>query len=179
MSSVVYQRGYIADLDGTPLDGGKLYIGVANQDPETNPLTVYWDSGLTTPATQPLTITSGYVVNSGARAAVYVNASSYSYRAKNKALVQVDYVASVNQAAVSSIGIDPGTTGLTVSGSPVTGSGNILLGGTLVVANGGTGATTAANARTNLGLGSIATFNEAAASDYLSNTAGKALSICS
>lgn len=43
---------------------------------------------------------------------------------------------------VSSIAISGGTTGLTVSGSPVTTSGTITLAGTLAVANGGTGATT-------------------------------------
>lgn len=45
---------------------------------------------------------------------------------------------------VTSVGLDPGTTGLTVSGSPVTSSGNITLsGGSLVVANGGTNCTSA------------------------------------
>lgn len=40
---------------------------------------------------------------------------------------------------VTSIDVDGGTTGLTASGGPVTGSGTITLGGTLGVANGGTG----------------------------------------
>jgi hypothetical protein len=43
---------------------------------------------------------------------------------------------------VTSVGVSGGTTGLTTSGSPVTGSGTITLGGTLAVANGGTGVTT-------------------------------------
>ena len=57
--------------------------------------------------------------------------------------------------------MDGGTTGLTYTGSPITTSGTITLGGTLVVANGGTGSTTASGARTNLGLGSTdnVTFN--------------------
>jgi hypothetical protein len=43
---------------------------------------------------------------------------------------------------VTSVALSGGTTGLTVSGSPITGSGTITLAGTLIVANGGTGATT-------------------------------------
>ena len=47
---------------------------------------------------------------------------------------------------VTSVGVSGGTTGLTTTGGPVTTSGTINLGGTLNVANGGTGATTAAGA---------------------------------
>jgi len=43
---------------------------------------------------------------------------------------------------VTSVDVSGGTTGLTTSGGPVTGSGTITLAGTLGVANGGTGATT-------------------------------------
>lgn len=47
---------------------------------------------------------------------------------------------------VTSVDVSGGTTGLTTSGGPITTSGTISLGGTLGVANGGTGATTAAGA---------------------------------
>jgi hypothetical protein len=60
-------------------------------------------------------------------------------------------------AAVSSF--SGGTTGLTPS-TPTNGA--VVLGGTLALANGGTGATTAAAARTNLGLGTAATTNSTA-----------------
>lgn len=53
--------------------------------------------------------------------------------------------------AVTSVGVSGGTTGLTTSGGPITSSGTITIGGTLGVSNGGTGATSAAAARTNLG----------------------------
>lgn len=43
---------------------------------------------------------------------------------------------------VTSVDVSGGTTGLTTSGGPVTGSGTITLAGTLGAANGGTGATT-------------------------------------
>ena len=51
---------------------------------------------------------------------------------------------------VTSVAASGGTTGLTFSGSPITTSGTLTLGGTLAVASGGTGATDAATARTNL-----------------------------
>lgn len=52
---------------------------------------------------------------------------------------------------VTSIDVSGGTTGLTTSGGPVTGSGTITLAGTLDIDNGGTGATTAGAALTALG----------------------------
>lgn len=43
---------------------------------------------------------------------------------------------------VTSVDVSGGTTGLTTSGGPITGSGTITLAGTLAIANGGTGQTT-------------------------------------
>lgn len=52
---------------------------------------------------------------------------------------------------VTSVAANGGSTGLTFSGSPITGSGTLALGGTLAIANGGTGATTGPLALTALG----------------------------
>lgn len=53
---------------------------------------------------------------------------------------------------VTSVGLDPGTTGLTAGGAnPVTTNGSFVLGGVLNVANGGTGAINADAARISLG----------------------------
>ena len=60
--------------------------------------------------------------------------------------------AAVASGTVTSVDASGGTTGLTFSGGPVTSIGTLTLSGTLDVDNGGTGATTASNARTNLGL---------------------------
>ena len=42
------------DIDGDPLDAGYIYIGTANLDPVTNPISVYFDEALTVPAAQPV-----------------------------------------------------------------------------------------------------------------------------
>ncbi|MFN3706311.1 MAG: hypothetical protein ACK4WM_10020, partial [Thermoflexales bacterium] len=57
----------------------------------------------------------------------------------------------LSSTAVTSVDVSGGSTGLTFSGGPITSSGTITLGGTLAVSNGGTGATTASAARSNLG----------------------------
>ena len=57
--------------------------------------------------------------------------------------------------SVTSVAASGGTTGLTFTGSPITTSGTLTLGGTLAIANGGTGATTEAVARTNLGASTL------------------------
>ncbi|CAB4139946.1 Collagen triple helix repeat [uncultured Caudovirales phage] len=65
---------------------------------------------------------------------------------------------------VSSVDVSGGTTGLTTSGGPITTSGTITLAGTLAVANGGTGATDAGTARTNLSAQKTITSGTAAPS---------------
>ena len=58
---------------------------------------------------------------------------------------------------VTSVDVAGGSTGLTFSGGPVTGSGVITMAGTLAITNGGTGASDQSGARTALGLGTMAT----------------------
>jgi hypothetical protein len=64
-------------------------------------------------------------------------------------------VAATNNGTVTSVDVSGGTTGLTTSGGPITGSGTITLAGTLAVTNGGTGGTTQSTARTGLGATTI------------------------
>jgi hypothetical protein len=71
------------DLDGTPLDDGYLYIGEINQDPEQNPIQVFWDSNLTIPATQPIRTSNGYAYRNGTPALLYT-AGEFSITIRNK-----------------------------------------------------------------------------------------------
>lgn len=71
---------------------------------------------------------------------------------------------STTTGTVTSVALSGGTTGLTVTGSPITTAGTITLAGTLAVANGGTGSNNATTARNNLGLGTMATQNANAVS---------------
>ena len=81
----------------------------------------------------------------------------------------------VSSGSVSSVAASGGTTGLSFTGSPITSSGTLTLTGTLAVANGGTGGTTAATARTGIGLGTVSILDETTTAQFLANTAAKAL----
>lgn len=71
------------DLDGTPLDDGYLYIGAINQDPEQNPIQVYWDANLTIQATQPIRTSNGYAYRNGTPALLYTG-GEFSITIRNK-----------------------------------------------------------------------------------------------
>lgn len=60
------------DRSGNPLEDGLVYIGSAAQNPQTNPISVYWDSALTIPAAQPIRVSGGYLYRNGTPANVYV-----------------------------------------------------------------------------------------------------------
>lgn len=71
------------DLDGTPLDDGYLYIGAINQDPEQNPIQVFWDANLTIQATQPIRTSNGYAYRNGTPALLYTG-GEFSITIRNK-----------------------------------------------------------------------------------------------
>lgn len=85
MSALSIQPTYpiFTETDGQPLENGYIWIGAANLDPQGNPINVYWDAALTQLAAQPIRTQSGYPVNSGTPARLYVN-SDYSIRVMNK-----------------------------------------------------------------------------------------------
>lgn len=71
-------------VDGTALEGGRIYIGQPDADPEANPIPVFWDAAKTIPAAQPLLTSGGVIVRDGAPADLYANTSAYSIRVRDR-----------------------------------------------------------------------------------------------
>lgn len=136
------------DSDGNPISGATWN---------------FYDTGTTTPrnvfSDSALTVSLGSVLTADAagRFAVAFVDDANPLRAILKdaggaTLLDIARVTVSGGAGtiVSSIDVSGGTTGLSFTGGPVTSSGTITASGTLAVTNGGTGATTATNARNNL-----------------------------
>ena len=66
------------DRDGQPLENGYVWVGVANLNPQTNPVVAYYDEALTIVAAQPLRTLNGYISRAGTPAQIYVNGVDYS-----------------------------------------------------------------------------------------------------
>lgn len=196
-----------SDIDGSVLDGGYIWIGEENLDPVANPVSAFWDSALTIPASQPIRTINGYPARNGSAANIFIAETAYSILIKNANLSFVFSMASASIAGVVTTSniVDNSVTLVklqqiatnTILGRETTGTGDVELidctaagraliddasasdqrttlglgtmstqaassvaitGGTvagitdLAVADGGTGASSAAGARTNLGI---------------------------
>jgi hypothetical protein len=103
MSVIVTQPFLIFyDRSGQPLDAGYIYIGLPGINPEVAPITVYWDSSLTTTAAQPIRTLAGYPSRNGSPSNLVVNQSPYSIvvRDSTGALVYSNLNASINSLGV-------------------------------------------------------------------------------
>jgi len=84
MQQVTFPFEQFLDTSGNPLDNGYVYVGTANQNPETNPIAIYWDAALTIPAAQPIRTINGYLSNSGTPARLYTSPSIFSITVRDK-----------------------------------------------------------------------------------------------
>lgn len=123
------------DRTGQPLDAGYIYIGTAGINPEVSPITVYWDTSLTTSAAQPIRTLAGYPSRDGSPGAIIVTQTSYSIviRDRTGTLVYSNLNASTDLDApfidiASATTTDIGATGS--SNLRVTGTTNITSFGT-------------------------------------------------
>ena len=71
------------DIDGQPLESGYIFIGTANLNPISNPVSTFFNAALTIPAVQPIRTLGGYPVNSGTPARFFVG-SDYSIQVQNR-----------------------------------------------------------------------------------------------
>lgn len=142
-------KAQFLDANGAPLAGGKVYTYQAGT---TTPLATYTTAGGTTPNANPV------ILDARGEADIwYAPGVSYKVvlRTSADALIwTVDNIAISGSMATQnadSVNITGGTigSGVTFAGSITGTAANVT--GTVAVANGGTGATTAPNARTNLG----------------------------
>ena len=81
--SVLPPYPIFTDVDGSPIENGYIWIGQANLDPQTFPITAYWDAALTITATQPIRTIGGYPSNAGTPDMLYTN-SDFSIRVMDK-----------------------------------------------------------------------------------------------
>jgi hypothetical protein len=79
------------DLRGALLDAGRVWVGAAGQDPEANPIPLFWDSARTIAATQPLETMGGRIVNGAYPGSIYFAASDFSIRTRDADGNLVDY----------------------------------------------------------------------------------------
>jgi hypothetical protein len=79
MSAIEVNPPYpaFAGADGLPLENGYIWVGTVNLNPQTNPISVYWDAALTIAAVQPIRTLNGYPVYQGSPSRFYVG-SDYS-----------------------------------------------------------------------------------------------------
>ncbi len=85
---------FFTDQKGDALDGGYIWIGQPDKDPQSFPSTVYYNSDLTIPAAQPLRTNAGYVVRNNAPAFLYID-GTYSVKVLDKKKRMVYYLPNV------------------------------------------------------------------------------------
>jgi hypothetical protein len=150
-TSILPQYPIWSEIDGSPLEDGYIYIGIAGLNAESNPQTVYWDGALSVTAAQPIRTLNGYPARSGSPAMMYV-AGDFSIVVRDKAGVLI--YASLFNTYTDNFGTmaNQNANAVAITGGTITG-----LSSPLPIGSGGTGGATQSAARTALGLGTIAT----------------------
>ena len=88
-SSIVSPFPFFTDTTGAPLEGGYLYIGQSNLNPETAPVSVFWDAALIIPAPNPVRTVGGYPSRQGTPSRFYSATDTYSITVRNRNSVLV------------------------------------------------------------------------------------------
>ncbi len=120
MYSITLPYPIFTDLDGSPLEGGNVYLGEENQNPETHPILVYWDVANTQPVAQPIRTVGGYLSRNGSPGKTFTSISAYSITVKNSR-GQLVY------SSLSESGADAGLRADLANDSVASGLGNNLI----------------------------------------------------
>lgn len=89
------------DLRGRPLDRGRVFIGAVGEDPETSPIDVFADLGLSDGVAQPITTIGGLLTRDGQVIFAFVDEQQYSIRVKDADGATVFYSAAANISAAN------------------------------------------------------------------------------
>lgn len=115
------------DARGNLLDGGKIYLGVANGDPQVAPIVAYWDKDLTIPADQPIRTVGGVIVNGAQPGFVFVAETDYSMRVLDNTDSLVSYSPSIFVDTSSFQPADADLTAIAAQGTTAYGRALLLL----------------------------------------------------
>lgn len=113
------------DRFGQPVDGGYIYVGIAGDDPEINPVAVYFDEAMTIPAAQPIRTIAGMPAYLGVPKFLFIAEADYSQRVRDADLNECTYTPSAEEASVAYQPLDADLT--TIAGQANTPFGLALL----------------------------------------------------
>lgn len=117
-----------------PLDGGKIYIGVAGQDPETDPVAVYFDAALTIAAAQPVRTYIGMPSLEGSPKFIFVGEDDYSIRVTDSEDNEIFYTQSAVAAEVEYQPLDSDLTAIAALSTTAFGRSLLTLANTAALA---------------------------------------------
>jgi len=92
----------LIDTFGAVLDGGKVYIGVAGQDPALDPINLFTDKDLTQAIVQPLGVLGGMIRDGANPTFIYMAEADYSVRVVDQNDVEVFYCDTIEPLATVS-----------------------------------------------------------------------------
>ncbi len=115
------------DASGMLLDAGHIYVGVANADPQTQPIDLFWDKQLSKPAVQPLRTLGGLIVNGTTPASVFYADGDFSMRVTDAADVLVFYSPSIYSSDGGVQPLDADLTAIAAQGTTSFGRSLLLL----------------------------------------------------
>jgi hypothetical protein len=118
------------DATGRLLDGGKIFVGIKDGDPETSPNATFFVSALTIDADQPIRTLGGFIVNGVNPASAFIAEEDYSMRVYDSLDNLVEYSPSVFAPGATFQPLDPDLTAIAALSTQPYGRSLLTLDGT-------------------------------------------------